>query len=72
LDADRQERLQTIEGLPPDLIKPPAGCKFHPRCQFKVARCLTEDPPLMEVGPGQRAACWVTMDRALKEKNVAG
>ena len=67
LDSDRSKRLLSIEGLPPDLIAPPRGCRFHPRCQFKIQRCLTDDPHLMEVGPDQEAACWVTMDRALKK-----
>ena len=67
VDSDRSKRLLSIEGLPPDLIAPPKGCRFHPRCQFKIQRCLTDDPPLMEVGPDQEAACWVTMDRALKK-----
>jgi oligopeptide transport system ATP-binding protein len=65
VDANRHERLVAIEGLPPDLIKPPRGCRFNPRCQFKIDRSLHEDPPLMEVGPDHRAACWVTMRRAL-------
>ena len=67
VDSDRSKRLLSIEGLPPDLIAPPKGCRFHPRCQFKIQRCLTDDPHLMEVGPDQEAACWVTMDRALKK-----
>jgi oligopeptide/dipeptide ABC transporter ATP-binding protein len=65
LDSDRHERLVSIEGLPPDLIKPPAGCRFNPRCRFKIDRCLHDDPPLMDVGPDQEAACWVTMRSAL-------
>ena len=65
LDADRHDRLLSIEGLPPDLIKPPRGCRFHPRCQFRIERCLHDDPALMDVGPDQEAACWVTMRRAL-------
>jgi oligopeptide/dipeptide ABC transporter ATP-binding protein len=65
LDADRKDRLLSIEGLPPDLIKPPHGCRFHPRCRFKIEKCFHDDPPLMDVGPDQAAACWVTMRRAL-------
>ena len=65
LDSDRHDRLLSIDGLPPDLIKPPRGCRFHPRCQFKIDRCLRDDPALMDVGPDQKAACWVTMRRAL-------
>ncbi|HZV49651.1 MAG TPA: ABC transporter ATP-binding protein [Candidatus Dormibacteraeota bacterium] len=71
LDRRRGERLRSIEGLPPDLIAPPSGCRFHPRCPFRVERCFTEPPPLQEVGPGQRAACWVTMRRALEEMDAA-
>jgi oligopeptide/dipeptide ABC transporter ATP-binding protein len=65
LDSDRKDRLLSIEGLPPDLIKPPHGCRFNPRCRFKIDKCLHDDPPLMDVGPDQEAACWVTMRRAL-------
>jgi len=70
VDADRRERLRSIEGLPPDLIHPPSGCRFHPRCPFRVERCYREDPALAQVAPDQRAACWVTMDRAYKEMNA--
>ena len=67
LDSDRHERLLSIEGLPPDLIKPPRGCRFHPRCRFRIERCRHDDPRLMEVGPDQDAACWVTMRQALSK-----
>jgi oligopeptide/dipeptide ABC transporter ATP-binding protein len=65
LDSDRHDRLLSIEGFPPDLIRPPHGCRFNPRCQFRIDRCLHDDPALMNVGPDQDAACWVTMRRAL-------
>ena len=67
VDADRHERLRSIEGLPPDLIAPPPGCKFNPRCPFRLERCFSEDPELMPVGDGHVAACWVTMKRAYAE-----
>ncbi len=67
IDADRKERLRSIEGLPPDLIELPPGCKFSPRCPFRVEKCFTHEPKLERVGPAQQAACWVTMDRAYKE-----
>ncbi len=65
IDETRHEKLLTIAGLPPDLSNPPPGCKFHPRCRFRVDRCLHEEPPLGEVGPGQDARCWVLMKNAL-------
>ena len=71
VDADRRSRLRSIEGLPPDLISPPPGCRFHPRCPFALERCFRDEPRLEEVGPGQRAACWVTMKRAYAEMNAA-
>ncbi|MDQ6636400.1 MAG: ABC transporter ATP-binding protein [Candidatus Dormibacteraeota bacterium] len=65
LDAARHSKLLTISGLPPDMSNPPPGCKFHPRCRFRVDRCLEEEPPLGEVGPNQYARCWVLMQNAL-------
>jgi len=65
VDEQTHEKLISIKGLPPDLSKLPPGCKFHPRCRFRIDRCLTEEPPLDEVDPGQLARCWVLM------KNVA-
>lgn len=72
LDSDRHERLVSIKGIPPDLIKPPTGCRFNPRCQFRIERCKHDDPRLMEVGPGQQAACWVTMRQALQSDGGQG
>jgi oligopeptide transport system ATP-binding protein len=60
LDAERHEALKPIEGLPPDLMALPPGCAFHPRCSFRVERCLSDVPALNQVGESQLAACWVT------------
>jgi oligopeptide transport system ATP-binding protein len=60
LDAEEHEALRAIEGLPPDLGSLPAGCSFHPRCPFRVERCVEDAPALAWVGRTQRAACWVT------------
>jgi oligopeptide/dipeptide ABC transporter ATP-binding protein len=67
VDAVRHERLRSIEGLAPDLLRPPSGCRFHPRCPFRIEKCYTDEPTLKEVAPDDMAACWVTMDRARKE-----
>ncbi len=53
------EKLQFIPGTPPDLIDPPKGCRFNPRCDRAFARCHEEVPPLEEVEPGHFAACWL-------------
>jgi oligopeptide/dipeptide ABC transporter ATP-binding protein len=67
IDASRRARLLSIEGLPPDLIDLPAGCKFNPRCPFRIERCFSEAPPIEQVAPMQLAACWVTMEKAYAE-----
>jgi peptide/nickel transport system ATP-binding protein len=67
VDALRHERLRSIEGIAPDLLHPPSGCRFHPRCPFRIDKCYTEEPTLKEMAPNQRAACWVTMERARRE-----
>ncbi|MFN2464477.1 MAG: ABC transporter ATP-binding protein [Candidatus Dormibacteria bacterium] len=71
LDETQHERLRSIEGIAPDLIRPPTGCRFHPRCPFRVAECFTEEPVLERVAPDQEARCWVKMDRAYKEMGAA-
>ena len=55
--AGRRDRLATIEGNVPDPLHLPAGCRFAPRCPFAEPRCHAEDPALLELGPGHRAAC---------------
>jgi oligopeptide/dipeptide ABC transporter ATP-binding protein len=52
-----QARLTHIEGVVPNPLAMPAGCRFHPRCPFAVEECLRTDPPLREIKPGQFAAC---------------
>jgi peptide/nickel transport system ATP-binding protein len=52
-------RLQVIPGRPPNLIDPPAGCKFSPRCPYAQEKCLTDEPPLRDVGSGEHQyRCW--------------
>lgn len=59
LDLGRQKRLIPIDGLPPDLLEPPTHCPFAPRCSFVQDKCWQENPTLVEVTPGHKAACWV-------------
>jgi peptide/nickel transport system ATP-binding protein len=62
IDEKLGSKLLTIKGLPPDLTNLPPGCKFHPRCRFKVDRCVTEEPDLFTVGPAHESRCWVQME----------
>ena len=49
LDESRKAKLLPIEGLPPDLIAPPPGCKFEPRCQYRRDICKEKEPDLIPV-----------------------
>ncbi len=62
LDAERQSELKTIEGAPPDLVNPPTGCPFMPRCYFARSACRTMpslDP--VETNAAHRKACWANV-----------
>lgn len=54
---DERREIISIPGVPPNLINPPPGCRFHPRCPFAQERCVAEEPPLEEISPGHRCAC---------------
>ncbi len=58
LDRVTGSRLETIPGLPPDLIYLPKGCPYAPRCRYKQEICMQQMPPL-EKRDGRRIACWV-------------
>ena len=64
LDESRRQRLESIDGSPPDLMNIPTGCAFRPRCKVAIDRCAEETPPLMPVADGHTAACWVTAGAA--------
>ena len=51
-----------LEGRPPNLADPPAGCRFHPRCPLAIDKCKTDSPPLETVAAGHRSACWRWQD----------
>ena len=57
LDVERA-RLASIEGQVPSPLRRPVGCKFADRCPFVIAKCRTEDPPLLVVGEQHQSACW--------------
>ena len=59
VDRGEHKRLVSIDGLPPVLGEEPKSCPFAPRCSFVIERCRQENPLLMPVGLGHRAACWV-------------
>ena len=50
---------EALPGEVPDPARPPAACRFHPRCPYAFDRCKQEDPLLLRVAPGRTAACWL-------------
>ena len=65
LSPDRRiEKLAPIDGQPPNLITPPPGCRFHPRCRERMARCSEEAPPNFDIAPGASARCWLYEEAA--------
>lgn len=62
VDSDRGEKLEVIEGLPPDMSALPIGCSFAPRCKFVKEKCREENPPLEEFSLHHQAACWVDIN----------
>lgn len=69
-------RLTAIAGRPPDLIAPPSGCSFSPRCPYVQQKCREEKPPLIPVNNGSHlSACWFPVgteeNQEAFRKNVA-
>ena len=69
-------RLTAIAGRPPDLIDPPSGCSFSPRCPYVQEKCREEEPPLIPVSDGSHlSACWFPVgteeNQEAFRKNVA-
>jgi len=59
IKAPSHTRLTVITGRPPDLVNPPAGCRFAPRCPYAQEKCQTEEPPLVQAeSPDHLYACW--------------
>jgi peptide/nickel transport system ATP-binding protein len=52
------DELAFIPGSPPDLVSPPLGCRFSPRCPFAKDKCRSAEPPVVEIEPRHSVACW--------------
>ena len=70
LDAD-VERLTQIPGQPPSMLRPPSGCRFHPRCPYVMEICKTKDPELLPTqrDPNHLQACH--LDEDTKDREAA-
>lgn len=65
-------RRPALDGRPPNLANPPSGCRFHPRCPLAIDKCRTNVPPLVEVAPQQRSACWRWQDVVPLPGSISG
>jgi oligopeptide transport system ATP-binding protein len=70
LDAVRGSELVTIPGSPPDLLRPPQGCPFQPRCPFVIDKCKTY-PAELQISPTHTAACWVDVRDPAEQARAA-
>ncbi len=61
-----KRRLKGLKGLPPDLRRPPPGCRFHPRCPHAKEICKKVEPPLVEVGRGRVVACHLYVEEEVR------
>ena len=72
VDAESYERLIPIEGTPVDMLNPPEGCPFAPRCEHAMKICLQKMPPYVELGDNHRSACWLRVQEQLEREKAAG
>ena len=67
LDTKEHERLVPIEGTPVDLLNPPAGCPFAPRCEACMKICLREMPPVTQFDDVHYTQCWLNQKEAMEK-----
>ena len=68
VDAQSYERLIPIEGTPVDMLNPPEGCPFAPRCEHCMKISLKKMPPYVEVGEKHRSACWLRVQEMMNKE----
>ena len=70
-DQDQSEPLYSIPGIPPDLARPPAGCRFHPRCRYVTDQCRVREPLLDGDESVHTYACFHPVGSARPSRSVA-
>jgi oligopeptide transport system ATP-binding protein len=69
VDEQERRRLIPIEGTPADMLDPPAGCPFTPRCRYCMKICLTKRPPLINIKETHTSACWLLIKESSEVSN---
>ncbi|MGQ4832482.1 MAG: ABC transporter ATP-binding protein [Candidatus Asgardarchaeia archaeon] len=72
IESAKTKKLYSIPGNPPNLINPPKGCRFHPRCPFAKPICREKEPPLKEIEKGRFVACHFAEELASMEIDEMG
>ena len=72
MDKQRTDKLDPVDGQPPDLTRLDGGCSFRPRCRFATDECAKSFPPLEEVKSGHTSACFQKNNLAAEVKEVVG
>ena len=70
IDEPKGTRLLPIAGQPPNLLRPPSGCPFHPRCPYAFDRCAVEEPPLIPLADGNATRCWLYEPARVEQLNA--
>ncbi len=63
LDNGEKQKLIPIPGQPPNFLDLPPGCPFHPRCRFRIEKCMCQAPPFAPVTDSHETACWVNISK---------
>ena len=69
LNQDKSKRLVPIAGSPPDMINPPKGCPFAPRCPYARNICAAECPEFTKISPEHSSRCWLLDPQAPHDHN---
>lgn len=69
IHQDKSQLLRPIPGSPPDMLRPPKGCPFAPRCPYARRVCLEEVPPYVQLTPDHRSMCWLLQPDAPDRDN---
>lgn len=68
IDDEDKKRLESIKGVPVDMLNPPEGCGFSTRCEHCMNICLKKEPPMIELGNGHRSKCFLHIKELLNER----
>jgi oligopeptide/dipeptide ABC transporter ATP-binding protein len=69
--TERKTELEPIEGIVPNLVNPPSGCRFHPRCKMAMPICSEREPQLKEIAPGHQVSCLLYEEDIVKPSAMA-